>query len=287
MILRAEAFAKTNRSLRVTGKRPDGYHELDTVFQAIDLTDELEVSDAETLELECDDPRLPAGAENLVHRAATTLARALGSRRGARIRLTKRIPVGAGLGGGSSDAAITLVLLARLWKIDRSVTFLSTLAREIGSDVAFFLVGGAARGTGRGEILTPLPDERERRFVLVIPPFPVSTAAVYEKWGGPGPADSGGGYFGRNDLASAVLELNPEMLHYVKTVAKSFPDCQISGSGSSVVALAPEGSDSDLEIVRNALPDAEVRSVRTVSRLEYRRRSQLDALEMPEEVREQ
>jgi 4-diphosphocytidyl-2-C-methyl-D-erythritol kinase len=280
MVLRAEAFAKTNRSLRIVGKRPDGFHELDTVFQSIDLTDDLEVAEGDEIELECDDPALPNGPENLVHRAATRLAEAHGIRRGARIRLTKRIPAGAGLGGGSSDAAIALVLLARLWELEVSVGSLSAIARGLGSDVPFFLVGGTARGTGRGEILTALPDDREHRLVLVVPPFPISTAAVYARWSRPSAQTRGSrSYFGENDLASAVLETNPEMLHYMKIVANSFPDCQISGSGSSIVGLASEDSDSDLESVGKQLPGARVYLLRTVSRPEYRRRSKLDALD--------
>ncbi len=286
MELRAEAFAKTNLSLRIAGKRPDGFHELDTVFQSIDLTDEIEADGATRIELVCDDPNLPTGPGNLVHRAAVRLASAHGIRRGARIRLTKRIPVGAGLGGGSSDAAVALVLLARLWEIETSVLSLSAIAGEIGSDVAFFLVGGTARGTGRGEILAPLPDGRERRLVLVVPPFSISTASVYSRWRAAAPAGTDAGFFGPNDLASAVLEVNSGMLRYMKIVAESFPDCQISGSGSSIVALAPEGSDSDLENVRHRLPEARVTLVRTVSRPEYRRRTTLDALDPTEEVRE-
>ena len=286
--LKAEAFAKTNRSLLVRGERPDGYHEIETVFQSIDLTDELEVAPAPTIELECDDASLPAGPGNLVFRAAERLAAAYGVRAGARIRLKKRIPAGAGLGGGSSDAAIVLALLARLWEIDANLDSLSKVGSGIGSDVPFFFLGGAARGLGRGEILTPLRDEPARRLVLVVPPFPVATAAVYARWkaaGGSRERD-GRNYFGSNDLASAVLETKPEMARYLETVAKSFPDCQISGSGSSIVAAVSEAAAFDLESVRNGLPEAKVYVLSTVAREEYRRRSALDAFDLPEEVRE-
>lgn len=286
MALRAEAFAKTNRSLRVRGKRADGFHELDTVFQSIDLTDEIEVEESGRIELVTDDPRLPVGRDNLVVRAAEMLAGFCGTSRGARIRLTKRIPIGAGLGGGSSDAAITLGLLARLWNLEHDRPPLETIAAKIGSDVAFFLIGGAARGTGRGEILTALADDPEERIVLVIPPFSISTAAVYSRWRHPEPDPSGKGYFGVNDLASAVLQTNSGMLHYLQTVSKSFPDCQISGSGSSIVALAPRGEDFGIESVREELPSATVLPVRTVARPEYRRRSGLDALDRQQEVDE-
>jgi 4-diphosphocytidyl-2C-methyl-D-erythritol kinase len=284
MPLRAEAFAKTNRFLRVRGERADGYHELETVFQSIDLTDEIEVSGADAIELHCDDPALPAGPANLVHRAASRLAEESGTRSGARIRLTKRIPSGAGLGGGSSDAAIALVLLSRLWQLGAGPAELSRIAADIGSDVPFFLVGGTAKGTGRGEILSPLPDEPDRRLVVVVPPFPISTASVYARWKIGESRAAGIGYFGTNDLASAVLQTEPEMARYLEIVAKSFPDCQISGSGSSIAAAVPEDSESGLDRVKEALPDAKVFLSRTVARAEYRRRAGIGAFDPPGEA---
>lgn len=289
MTFRAEAFAKTNRSLLVRGKRADGYHDLDTVFQTIDLTDELEVSECGSIELECDDPLLPAGADNLVVRAASRLAESFRVRAGARIRLTKRIPSGAGLGGGSSDAAIVLALLVRLWKVDAGLAALARIGAGIGSDVPFFFVGGAARGTGRGEILEPLADEADRDVVLVVPPFPISTASVYARWRPAGSRASpvGGKFFGANELASAVLETNPEMARYLETVAKAFPDCQISGSGSSIVARASGADATAIERLKTELPGARVFRLRTVSRAEYRRRAGLEAFDPAEEGRNQ
>ncbi|MGH9441257.1 MAG: 4-(cytidine 5'-diphospho)-2-C-methyl-D-erythritol kinase [Thermoanaerobaculia bacterium] len=291
MSLRAEAFAKTNRAILVVGKRPDGYHDLDTVFQSIDLTDRIEVEESDSVILECDDPRLPAGPENLICRAASALAKACGVRAGARIRLEKRIPVGAGLGGGSSDCAIALVLLSRLWEIEAGLDSLREIGAGIGSDVAFFFQGGSARGTGRGEILTPLSDGPDRVLVLVVPPFPISTAAVYSRWRAGSaahrPSDPiPGAYFGVNELASAVLETNPEMARYLDAVAKFLPDCQISGSGSSIVASAAEGCqiDSILSGLRDELPAARVRLARSVSRREYWKRTTLDGFESSKKV---
>ena len=125
MKLVAEAFAKVNRSLVVLGKRPDGYHELDTVFQAVGLTDRLTFEESDLLTLEVDDPSIPAGAENLVLRAARALAEAAGIRPRAAITLEKRIPSGGGLGGGSSDAAVTLLGLSALWELDLPLELLS------------------------------------------------------------------------------------------------------------------------------------------------------------------
>jgi 4-diphosphocytidyl-2-C-methyl-D-erythritol kinase len=291
MSLSAEAFAKTNVSLRVVGRRPDGYHELDTVFQTIDLADRLEVSEAPEIRLECDVASLPTGPDNLVVRAATLLAQRSGTRAGARIRLVKKIPVGGGLGGGSSDAAVALGLLARLWKVEADRDFLARIGRDLGSDVPFFFFGGTARGTGRGDELTLLPADRERRLVLVVPPFSISTADVYRNLRSGREASKAvkilsvqqpGGYFGVNDLASAVLETKPEMAHYLKAVEKSFPDRQISGSGSSIVALASAEADAKIEELRHRLPSSRVEALRTLSRKEYLRRSALEAL--PEEV---
>ncbi|HEV8268095.1 MAG TPA: 4-(cytidine 5'-diphospho)-2-C-methyl-D-erythritol kinase, partial [Thermoanaerobaculia bacterium] len=174
-------FAKVNRSLVVVGKRPDGYHELDTVFQTIDLTDELSFEDADRLTLRVDDPAIPANEENLVLKAATALAGRYGVTRGASIVLSKRIPAGAGLGGGSGNAAGALRGLAALWSLEPTEGELHDLAEGLGSDVPFFLVGGRARGRGRGEVLEALSDGAEEALVVLVPPFPLATPDVYRR----------------------------------------------------------------------------------------------------------
>ncbi len=181
MKLVAEAFAKVNRSLVVLGKRSDGFHELDTVFQAVGLTDRLTFEESDLLTLDVDDPSIPSGAENLVLRAARALAEAAGVRPRAHIMLEKRIPSGGGLGGGSSDAAVTLFGLSALWELDLPLELLSRVGGELGSDVPFFLHGGTARGLGRGERITPLEDLPPEAVVLVMPPFPVSTPEVFRR----------------------------------------------------------------------------------------------------------
>src|SRR3954468_2041797 len=144
------SFAKLNWNLRVLGKRPDGYHELSTVFQTISLSDTISFSraDSEEVVLECDDPALSTGSDNLIIRAANALKSLSGCRAGARIRLAKRIPFGGGLGGGSSNAAIALMGLARLWDLRPDSGELIRVAAQLGADVPFFLVGGTARGSG-------------------------------------------------------------------------------------------------------------------------------------------
>jgi 4-diphosphocytidyl-2-C-methyl-D-erythritol kinase len=173
--------AKVNLALDVLGKRSDGYHEIATVMQTVDLFDRLTLEAAPTISLEADDPALPTDERNLIVRAAMLLRKASGADRGARIQLRKRIPVAAGLGGGSSDAAATLWGLNRLWGLRWSRARLVELAAQLGMDVPFFLTGGAALATGRGERVKPLTRAGSYALVLVNPCVPLSTREVYER----------------------------------------------------------------------------------------------------------
>ena len=276
MILRAEAFAKTNLELAVLGRREDGFHELDTIFQTIDVTDTVEVAaGGSEIVVECSDPSVPSDARNIVHRAAVALRDRAGTALGARIRLEKRIPVGGGLGGGSADAAVGMVLLSRLWNLAFGEEVLSEIGASLGSDVPFFFSGGTARGRGRGERIEPLPDRAPMPLLLIVPPFSLSTAAVYSRWRPPlveamsVPLKT----FGKNELASAVLDLEPEMMRYWETVSRYYPDCQISGSGSSLVARDHDRGEDRLSAMRRDLPDARVLRTRSVARGEYRDRT--------------
>jgi 4-diphosphocytidyl-2-C-methyl-D-erythritol kinase len=172
------APAKINWTLEVLGRRPDGYHEVRTVLQTVELCDRVSVSPAADLELVLTGPAGQAGAtlagappsENLAYRAAALLRdRAGGRSLGARIELEKAIPAGAGLGGGSSDAAATLRALGRLWGLGLPRADLARLGAQLGADVPFFLMGGTALGRGRGDEVMPLPDVASRRFLLVVP----------------------------------------------------------------------------------------------------------------------
>ena len=177
LVLRTSA--KVNLALEVLGKRGDGYHEIATVLQAVDLFDRLTVDPDETLSLHTDDPELPTDDGNLVMRAARLLQKAAGVDRGARLRLHKRIPVAAGLGGGSSDAAAALTGLNRLWGLRWPRPRLQELAVELGLDVPFFLGTGRAVARGRGEQLATLPGGGGYALVLVNPRAPLSTKEVY------------------------------------------------------------------------------------------------------------
>jgi 4-diphosphocytidyl-2-C-methyl-D-erythritol kinase len=177
LVLRASA--KVNLVLEVLGKRPDGYHELSTVMQAVDLFDRLTVEAAATITLETSEPALPTDDRNLVVRAARLLQEAAGIKAGARIVLDKRIPLAAGLGGGSSDAAATLLGLNRLWGLRWRRERLVELAVKLGMDVPFFLGRGRALGTSRGEVLSALPGVGGYALVLVNPGMGLSTQEVY------------------------------------------------------------------------------------------------------------
>ncbi len=177
------AFAKINLSLRVADARPDGFHDVRTILQAIDLFDRVKC-DARRgpFQIRCDMPGVPADRTNLVWKGAQLLWEAAGrdgEARDAVVMLQKNIPMQAGLGGGSSDAAAALLGLRRLWKLRVPDERLHALAATIGSDVPFFLVGGTALGLGRGEEVYPLENLPRYWVVLVIPPFGVATKDAY------------------------------------------------------------------------------------------------------------
>jgi 4-diphosphocytidyl-2-C-methyl-D-erythritol kinase len=178
------SFAKVNLHLRVIGKREDGFHDIFTIFQTISLHDTITF---ETLggrdELGCDDPTVPLDETNLILRAAEALRRKFDVLNGARIGLEKRIPMGGGLGGGSSNAATTLIGLNRLWSLGASVEELAEAGAFLGSDVPFFLTGGTAIGMGRGIHIEAMPDVRAGYMLIVTPEAHVSTADAYARLG--------------------------------------------------------------------------------------------------------
>ncbi len=176
------AFAKINLTLRVLEKRADGYHNLETIFQTVSLQDTIEITplDQPNIILSCNDRSLSVGEDNLVIRAARTLQDGRASNKGARIHLEKRIPVQAGLGGGSSDAAVTLIGLARLWDLSPTREDLVAIASQLGADVPLFLSGGTVRGTGIGDKLELLADVAEKFLLIVKPNANVDTSDAYE-----------------------------------------------------------------------------------------------------------
>jgi 4-diphosphocytidyl-2-C-methyl-D-erythritol kinase len=281
MLLHAEAPAKINRELRVGGRRADNFHEIRSRFCAIDLADRLEVEESESLEISCSGIPVPDGNDNLIARAAKGLAEELGIEPRALIRLEKRIPVGAGLGGGSADAAVTLLLLSRLWRSPLLEEDLARVAARLGSDVPFFLVGGEADVGGRGERVSPLEDSPARELLLLVPPFSIATADVYAAYsrrtGGEArlperlEIDRTRNFLGPNDLASAVLEIQEQMADYLRSARQVASEVEITGSGSALV-LCGVTAEGERALAR-IQPGASVYRVRTLGREDYRRRT--------------
>ena len=268
------APAKINLDLRVLGRRSDGYHEVQTLLQTIDLTDEIRatVAQPDILDLRVMPVgTVSSGSDNLMMRAAEALRRHTGVKAGAKLELTKNIPIGAGLGGGSSNAAATLVLLDVLWGLHLEPFELQELAAEIGSDVPFFLTGGLAFATGRGEIIRPLPDLVDCGVVVCTPPIEVATADVYDRFASrprltsrrpkanvdafAAGADQAGTVVPPwqelgNDLEPVVVENMPEVGRAV-TVLKAMGPlyAAVTGSGAAAFAvfsdLAAAGNGSD------------------------------------------
>lgn len=258
-MIRELAPAKINLFLQVHGKREDGYHQVSTVYQEVSLYDELELTPANHgIQISCDAPGLPGGPENLAYRAAELLLPIAPG--GVCIRLKKVIPWQAGLGGGSSDAAAVLRGLNKLWGLRLSLAELAELASKLGSDVPFFLLGGTALGTGRGELIEPLARIRRLDLMLVKPPFGLSTPLVYKAYRptyretptleefmgvlADGQPETIGRYL-RNDLEDAACQLRPELARLKERLLKQGAlGCLVSGSGSSVFAVLPQNYEA-------------------------------------------
>jgi 4-diphosphocytidyl-2-C-methyl-D-erythritol kinase len=254
-----QAPAKLNLFLEILGKRTDGFHELETLMVATDLCDTIAVAEEPSglITLECDDPSLPTGPSNLVMKAAEALRAEAGVERGAAITLSKVIPAEAGLAGGSSDAAATLLALDRLWNLQTSKHRLEALAGRIGSDVAFFLNLPAAVCRGRGERVEPIELPEPLHCVVIRPPWGLSTAEVYRHATLPehprpvapvlaALASGDRKALGRllfNRLQEAALRVRPELGRILDALANPalspFLDAHLlSGSGSACFGLA-------------------------------------------------
>lgn len=285
--VRLRSYAKINWTLDVLFKREDGYHELRTIYQTISLHDRLRVVETSgEVEITCDDPRVPLDQTNLAFKAAMLLREAAGVSKAARIEIEKRIPVAAGLGGGSSNAAATLVALVKLWELEMEDRELMRLGASLGSDVPFFLMGGTALGVGRGEEVSPVEQIHHGHLLLVNPGFPVSTRDAYENLSRLTtseaafimpltlPAAKGireQPLAGRNDLEGVVLAAHPEIAEVKRRLLSlGARHALMSGSGATVF-----GVFDNSQIAGRA--EADLRSlgywaerVRTIDRDEYR-----------------
>lgn len=250
--------AKVNLFLKIVGQRPDRYHEIRTLVTLLTLRDVLhiELTSSQGILLECNDPIVPSDSTNLAFIAAKFYLEAVGSGLGARITLEKRIPIAAGLGGGSSDAAFVLLALDALHKHPLGLGILHSIAASIGSDVPFFFLGWRmAWCHGRGEILeaAKFRYSEDRLAVLIKPPFPVETQWAYRRWANarkmpdlpyyPQPSPWGELY---NDLEIPVFEKFP-LLGLIKQWLLSRPETEsalMSGSGPTLFAILRQGASS-------------------------------------------
>jgi 4-diphosphocytidyl-2-C-methyl-D-erythritol kinase len=287
------AHAKINLDLRVLGTRPDGYHELRTVFQAIALHDRVSCLPREgPFAIECDAAGVPLDRSNLVWKAAEALWRALrrtGAPRDLIVRIEKRIPLQAGLGGGSADAAAALIALARAWRVRLRPSQLTDVGATIGADVPFFLSGGTALGLGRGDEVYPLADLPRHWIVLLIPGFGVSTADAYgwydaerelargvpvrEPQHVPGPWPSRAAQM-INDLEAPIARHYPE-IEQMKTALRRVGAlaAAMSGSGSTVFGLFQKRSEATAAVERLSGAGWRVLLTESLGRGEYARLS--------------
>jgi 4-diphosphocytidyl-2-C-methyl-D-erythritol kinase len=255
------APAKVNLHLEVLGKRPDGYHSLETLMVAISLCDTLVLQDDPSgqLSLKCHRPDVPTGPDNMVLCAAELLRQTTGCKRGVKIRLAKRIPMAAGLAGGSTDAAATLYGLNELWTLGLPAARLADLGAKLGSDVPFFFHTPAAWCTGRGEIVTPVPLGKKLWLTLLCPPFGLATKDVYGKVEVPNVVRSGDairqalavgdvtevGRLLHNRLQEAATVVKPEIADYQRSLEQLNPaGACLSGSGSTFFALGRDRNDA-------------------------------------------
>jgi 4-diphosphocytidyl-2-C-methyl-D-erythritol kinase len=249
------AFAKINWILEILGKRDDGFHELNTIFQTISLCDYLTFELSGELILTCDVESVPTDESNLIIKAANALRERFNVKNGAKIYLQKNIPSPGGLGGGSSDCAVALLGLSKLWNLEISFAELVEIGAKLGSDVPFFFCGGTALGTGRGTDIKPLQDVENTRLLLITPNENVPTGEAFARLNLPRLTNEsekskfivcgeGTKTFNllrnklKNDFETTVFEIKPEIKR-VKTKLLELGASQalLSGSGASVFGI--------------------------------------------------
>ncbi|MEZ5425931.1 MAG: 4-(cytidine 5'-diphospho)-2-C-methyl-D-erythritol kinase [Pyrinomonadaceae bacterium] len=282
------AFAKINLNLRVLGKRGDGFHEICTVFQTVSLCDRLTFSGGDGIRLTCSDANVPTDESNLIVRAANLLREKFNIGPGARIHLEKRIPSPGGLGGGSSDGAVALAGLARLWHLPLRLSDLIPLGRILGSDVPFFFFGGTALGTGRGTEVFPLDDVVENHLLIVTPGVDVPTPQAFRLLGAPHLTNKDSKSILQicrfearalnlrqsdlvNDFEKAVFQIEPEIGRVRERLFRlGARRALMSGSGASVFAVfdSKEKLQDAFDDLQNE-PDWRKFRVKTVPRRDY------------------
>ncbi len=284
--MKLKAFAKINLTLEVLGRRADGYHDIATVLQTIDLADEISVEAADEVTVLYDPPLIPA-EDDLVARAARLLGEQTGHQGGARIEVRKTIPVAAGLGGGSSDAGATLHALNQLWGLGLDLPTLASMGAALGSDIPFFVYGGTAQAEGRGERVTPLPDLRPTRFILFRPALtiPDKTRMLYGLMKPPlftnGSVTSrvaetvrSGSPLRDRDLFNAFHRVAGDAFddmpsYEARAVAAAERPVHLCGSGPCVFGLAASDEDGRRAVERAAAQGLDASVVNAVARPVY------------------
>lgn len=264
-VLKAFSYAKINLGLEVLYRRPDGYHEIRTLFQTINFHDVLEfrLAPPGVLKLEGDNPLIPWDETNLIYQAACRLEERFKPKAGVKIKVNKIIPVGSGLGGGSSNAAVTLLALNHLWNLNLPLISLIELARSLGADVAYFLTGGLCLGEGRGDLISPLTEFPPFYCLLVCPDFSISTALIYNYYDQRATLTKKNQpsriieflekrrlRFLVNELEEVIFDLYPELKKIKEFLLEQEPlMAGVSGTGSAVFALFLEKEKAERALV--------------------------------------
>lgn len=254
-MIEEKAYGKINLALRITGRRDDGYHDIDTVFQSIGLYDTIRLEPADCVEISCSEPALPCDRSNLAYKAYEALRPYCKGKAGVRIHIVKKIPIAAGLAGGSTDCAAVLRGLNRLWHLGLSYDQLCRIGARLGADVPFCIRGGTARGTGIGEILKKLPSLPDWPVLIVHPHVAVHTARAYSLFDSQdvqSPVDINAqeeavraGLLERitaalgNTFEELVIPDVPEISHFKQLLRREGLKPLMSGSGPTLFALIP------------------------------------------------
>ena len=284
-MIEEKAFGKINLALHISGKRDDGYHDIDTVFQSIDKCDIITLEKADDIQLTCSDSSLPCDMTNLAYRAAMKLLPYNEKDLGAHIHIEKNLPISAGLAGGSSDCAAVLRGLNKLWDLKLGKEELMRVGAELGADVPFCIVGGTARGTGRGDQIEFLPDVPKWPVIILHPHMEISTAEAY------------GWYDATADLTAVDVEAmvqavrNESLDDVVKAMGNTFDElaireypkldrmkdlielfdvkAMITGSGPTIFGIIPQtvAIGQVLGNVRSQVDDADVFMCKTAKAL--------------------
>jgi 4-diphosphocytidyl-2-C-methyl-D-erythritol kinase len=290
-MLQLPAFAKINWTLRVLGKRADGFHEICTVFQTVSLADRLTFESASDTVLTCDAPNVPTDESNLILRAAKALSEQFSINKGAKIHLEKRIPSPGGLGGGSSDAAIALLALSHLWNIPVKKRELILIGAKLGADVPFFLTGGTALGTGLGTEIESLQDAPKTLLLIVTPDENVLTAEAYKSLNASPLTNENAKTILKicrfeaensdflqtglhNDFEATIFRLKPQIAQVKnKLLNLGAGDALLSGSGASVFGVFDNDGSRQraADILRQNNASWRLFECETVSRDEYRK----------------